>query len=173
MREITNDTEPTGGDDFREQVIDEGLDEFAVAADRRRTEDFVQQTPDACVVGRIDIDEPVRIVIDQRFELRELSRIEIALKQAGDPADIREAFGILEAGAHIVVTGDDPAIPDIRPLHRIGFAKLLVNRIRIGGELGSVNDVVEFHGMGLGLKWCVNHETHELHERRHVTRNRF
>ena len=80
MSEIANNVELTGGDDLREQIVDEDLDEIPIAADRRGTEDFVEQASDPGVAGRIDIDEPVRVVIDQRLELGELGRIEITLK---------------------------------------------------------------------------------------------
>ena len=96
---------------------------------------------------RIDIDQAVRVVIDERLELRELISIEVTMKQTGDAADIGKSYSILQTGAHIVVTGDDPAIPHCRPLHGIVFTELPINRIWVCRELRSLDDIIEFHGV--------------------------
>jgi hypothetical protein len=97
------------------------------------------------VTRGVDIDEPVRVVIDQRLELRELVRAEQSVKQARDVADIGESFGILQAGPHVVVARDHPTVPLLRPLHRVFVLQQSVNRERIGGETGRVDDIIQFH----------------------------
>lgn len=147
MREISHDAELSGGQGFREEFIHKALHEIPIASDGRGTEDFVQQSPNAGVAGRIDIDQAMGVMVDQWLEGGELPGIEVLVKQAGDATDVGEALGILQAGAHIVVAGDDPAIPCVGPLHGFCLLQCAVNRKGIGSELGSVDDVVEFHGM--------------------------
>ena len=109
LREVVEEVEAAALEARVEQLARERLRRLAHRLDRARRERRRDELADARVLRRLDEEEAPALDVPERLPVR-VERLRLELGLAADVPEVPAEPAVAQAGAHVLVAGDEPAV---------------------------------------------------------------